>query len=75
MKLQRWQYKVIVLDTNTEQSTGRLDNLGTAGWELVGIGGRYEAQQYAYLKRAIGGWRPISGNIPSGDQQVGKSNG
>lgn len=47
----RWEYKVVVLGTEEEQSEVRLNNYGFSGWELVGIGGRFQEAQYAYLKR------------------------
>jgi hypothetical protein len=50
---EKWEYKVLVLDRDEETSAVRLNNFGSAGWELVGVGGRYETAQYAYLKRAI----------------------
>lgn len=49
----RWQYKVLVLDERTETSEVRLNTSGSAGWELVGIGGRYSGEQFAYLKRRV----------------------
>lgn len=48
----RWEYKVVVLGMDEEQSEVRLNNYGSSGWELVGIGGRFQEAQYAYLKRA-----------------------
>jgi hypothetical protein len=46
-----WKYKVVVLDIDAKTSTKRLTDYGSAGWELVAIGGSCETQQLAYLKR------------------------
>lgn len=46
-----WQYKVLVLDEQTDSSEARLNRYGACGWELVGIGGRYPGEQFAYMKR------------------------
>lgn len=49
-----WEYRVIVLGSNASESETRLNSYGVNGWELVGIGGRYQEAQYAYLKRSRG---------------------
>lgn len=50
----RWDYKVIVLNDNATESEARLIANGSAGWELVSVGGRFQDAQYAYLKRPVG---------------------
>lgn len=51
MKMLRWEYKILILTDDEERGQTRLNSFGAAGWEIVGVGGRFQEAQYVYLKR------------------------
>lgn len=49
----KWEYKMLVLGMDEPRSEAQLNRYGEDGWELVGLGGRFQEAQYAYMKRAV----------------------